>query len=41
MATLVAKNQAGQNDVLLKISGASAFDAGLDTQVTRYFTKAG
>lgn len=41
MATVVAKNQVGQNDVLLKISGAPAFEAGIDGQVIRYFTKAG
>jgi hypothetical protein len=41
MATFVDKNSAGQNDVLLRIQGAPAFEAGIDGKVIRYFTKPG
>ncbi len=36
MATFVEKNEHGLNDVLIKITGHAAFDAGIDQHVYRY-----
>ena len=36
MAQMVAKNKDGLNDVILKITGASAFDAGIDGKTIKY-----
>lgn len=41
MTTLNAKNSEGMNDVLLRMRGPAAFDAGLDGQVTRYGQRPG
>jgi hypothetical protein len=41
MATANSKGESGMNDVLLRMRGPAAFDAGLDGQVTRYHQRPG
>jgi hypothetical protein len=41
MGTFRAKNALGEQDVLLRIQGAPADEAGIDGQVSRYLTKPG